>query len=180
MTTSAAALFLEVNAVYTSLPIEKEIADIRDQIIRLFHPVQIYLFGSWAKGRARKNSDIDLCLIAETDDKRELVRQILLGVEYERDLEVVVYTPGEWEKYLKGFLLKHTAINQEGHNLLKLCKKAALYDRNLETFTKDCAFLNTYYVETRYPQEDPLEVTEKDVQECIRIVNAIIGHIWGR
>lgn len=83
----------------TMLPIEKEIAGIRDQIIQLFHPIQIYLFGSWAKGRAHKNSDIDMCIIAETNDKRELARQILLEVEYERDLEVVIYTPEEWGKY---------------------------------------------------------------------------------
>lgn len=79
--------------------LSKEIADIRDQIIKLFYPVQIYLFGSWAKGRARQNSDIDMCIIAETVDKRELARQILLEVEYERDRDVIVYTPGEWEKY---------------------------------------------------------------------------------
>lgn len=81
------------------------------------------------------------------------------------------------EKYLKGFLLKHTAVNQEGHNLVKLCKKAALYDRNLEVFAKDCAFLNTYYVETRYPQEDPLVVDEKDIQECLRIANDLMAYI---
>lgn len=81
------------------------------------------------------------------------------------------------EKYLKGFLLKHTAVNQEGHNLVKLCKKAALYDRHMETFIKDCAFLNTYYAETRYPQEDPLVVDENDVQECMRIANNIMEHI---
>ena len=78
------------------LPIEKEIAGIRDQLIALFHPIQIYLFGSWVKGRARQNSDIDICLIIETEDKRELTREILLKTEYERDLEVVVYTPKEW------------------------------------------------------------------------------------
>lgn len=79
--------------------IEQEITAIRDQIINLFQPEQIYLFGSWAKGSAHKHSDIDLCIIVDTADKRELVREILLKVEYERDLDVVVYTPQEWEKY---------------------------------------------------------------------------------
>lgn len=81
------------------LPIEREIIDVRNQIIDLFRPEQIYLFGSWAKGTARQNSDIDLCVIAAAKDKRALVRAILLQVEYERDLDVVVYTPREWEQY---------------------------------------------------------------------------------
>lgn len=79
--------------------IEREITEIRDQIINLFQPKQIYLFGSWAKGNARKNSDIDLCIIVDTTDKRRLAREIFLKVEYGRDLDVVVYTPQEWEKY---------------------------------------------------------------------------------
>lgn len=81
------------------------------------------------------------------------------------------------EKYLKGFLLKHTAVNPEGHNLVKLYKKALLYDRGLEKFAKDCAFLNTYDVETRYPQEDPLIVDENDVRECLRIANELMDHM---
>lgn len=112
------------------------------------------------------------------DKARRDLRSAEILYQHEGDYDAICYFCQQVvEKYFKGFLLKHTAINQEGHNLLKLCKKAALYDRNLEVFTKDCAFLNTYYIETRYPQEDPLEVTEKDVQECIRIANTIVVHI---
>lgn len=112
------------------------------------------------------------------DKARRDLRSAEILSQHEGDNDTICYFCQQAvEKYLKGLLLKHTAINQEGHNLLKLCKKATLYDRNLEVFIKDCAFLNIYYVETRYPQEDPLEVTNKDVQECIRIANTIIGHI---
>ncbi|EGD49576.1 HEPN domain protein [Ruminiclostridium papyrosolvens DSM 2782] len=70
------------------------------------------------------------------------------------------------EKYLKGFLINATGELQEGHNLVKLCKKAVAYDRALSEFTKDMAFVNTYYIEAKYPAEDPLlsvKKTQKDV-----------------
>ena len=99
--------------------IEREIIGIRDQIVKLYRPEQIYLFGSWAKGSARQNSDIDLCVIVDTTDKRGLVREILLKVEYERDLDIVVYTPREWEKYRQdsttfAFTIQSTGVKISG------------------------------------------------------------------
>ncbi len=72
------------------------------------------------------------------------------------------------EKYLKGFLIKTTGELQEGHSLVKLCKKAVAYDKVLNDFIKDMAFVNTYYIETRYPAEDPLIVSKEDAEECIK------------
>ena len=49
-----------------------------------------------------------------------------------------------------------------------------LYDRACE-FTqlpvtrKDCAYLNQYYIESRYPADTPLSVTEQDVEKCMNI-----------
>lgn len=81
------------------------------------------------------------------------------------------------EKYLKGFLINATGELQEGHNLVKLCKKAMAYDKSLGGFIKDMAFVNTYYIETRYPAEEPLLVSKEDAEECIRIAMEVIGKI---
>ena len=81
------------------------------------------------------------------------------------------------EKYLKGFLIYKTGILYEGHNLVKLCQKAAKYEKDFKKFYKDCSFLNTYYVETRYPAEDPLIITLEEVEECLNIVERIKGFI---
>lgn len=46
------------------------------------------------------------------------------------------------EKYLKGFLINATGELQEGHNLIKLCKKASIHDGTLSEFIKDLALIN--------------------------------------
>lgn len=42
---------------------------------------------------------------------------------------------------------------------------------------KDCAFVNAFYIETRYPAEDPLVVSKEEVEECFRIVKDIVSKI---
>ena len=81
------------------------------------------------------------------------------------------------EKYLKGYLIAVTGELQEGHNLLKLCKKAMLYDIEFNVFLKDMAFVNAFYIETRYPAIDPLIVSKDDTEECFRIVNGVLARI---
>lgn len=81
------------------------------------------------------------------------------------------------EKYLKGFLIKVTGELQEGHNLIKLCKKVIAYNNALNEFVKDMAFVNTYYIETRYPADDPLLVSKEDAKECIEIAIKVIEKI---
>jgi len=75
------------------------VESVKKQIIEKFKPVDVILFGSHAKGLARKQSDIDICVITETDNKRKLVQDILLEVDCDVDLDVVVYTPKQWEQY---------------------------------------------------------------------------------
>lgn len=78
---------------------ENEVRRIQKQIEEFYQPQEIYVFGSCAKGVARKNSDIDLCVIMETENKHQAVREMFLKLDYERDLDLVVYTPQEWYKY---------------------------------------------------------------------------------
>lgn len=67
---------------------------------------------------------------------------------------------------------------QGGHSLIKLCKKACEFDDEFRKYIKDCAFLNGYYIETRYPAEDPLIADKEDVEEgmkfTVEITNAIV------
>lgn len=80
-------------------PYDLEIEDIKNQLIQKYHPLDIILFGSCAKGRVTRSSDVDICIILETNDKRKIVRDILIEVEYKVDLDVVIYTPQEWQTY---------------------------------------------------------------------------------
>ncbi len=50
------------------------LAEVIDRIVRKFHPVKIILFGSWARGSAREDSDLDLLVVLpKTEHKRKSV-----------------------------------------------------------------------------------------------------------
>lgn len=55
---------------------EKKIQEITQKIVQQFHPEKIILFGSWAWGNPSPDSDIDLLVIKETENTRELARAI--------------------------------------------------------------------------------------------------------
>jgi len=79
------------------------------------------------------------------------------------------------EKSLKGLLLKTTGDMIEGHSLIYLCKQASNLQIEFKSKLKDCAFVNQYYIETRYPADNPLVVTDEEAYECISIAEEIYG-----
>ncbi len=97
---------------------DKEIEKIKNQLIDKYNPIDIILFGSCAKARISRGSDIDICIILETDDKRKTVRDILVNVDYDVDLDVVIYTPEEWQKYKDDKATFVSIINKTGVSLI--------------------------------------------------------------
>ena len=70
------------------------IEDVVRQIAEKFHPQKIILFGSYARGDFRPESDVDLLVVMET--KLKPVRQeieICHNIEYHFGLDILVYTP---------------------------------------------------------------------------------------
>lgn len=76
-----------------------KITTIVEKIARNYDPEKIILFGSYAKGLANDNSDLDFIIIKETDKPKAKrgreVRKHLLGALIPIDLKV--YTPKEFE-----------------------------------------------------------------------------------
>lgn len=98
--------------------------------------------------------------------------------EYQGDYGLVLFHLQQAvEKYFKGYLICETGILQDGHSLIKLCKKASAYNDGFRKFIKDCAFLNGYYIETRYPAEDPLIAEDEDVKDGLEFTEEIINFI---
>ncbi|MCX7018420.1 MAG: nucleotidyltransferase domain-containing protein [Candidatus Sumerlaeota bacterium] len=68
-----------------------------DRITRRFSPLRIILFGSWARGNARPDSDLDLLIVLpHVENKRHATIEILRslnGLPLSKD--VVVTTPEE-------------------------------------------------------------------------------------
>ncbi|MEJ0103172.1 MAG: nucleotidyltransferase domain-containing protein [Bacteroidota bacterium] len=77
---------------------QKEIGLIIKEIASAYQPEKIYLFGSYADGKANEDSDIDLFIIKNTD-KRKIERSREVR-RYIKDyplagIDIIVYTPEE-------------------------------------------------------------------------------------
>lgn len=74
-----------------------------DRIVQKFHPIRIILFGSWARGSAREDSDLDLLVVLpKVEHKRKAAIQIgnsLSNLPIGKD--IIVTTPEDIEKYGK-------------------------------------------------------------------------------
>jgi HEPN domain-containing protein len=77
------------------------------------------------------------------------------------------------EKVLKGYILCKNNEVIEGHSLIFLCKEASKINKVFRNYLKDCALINQYYIETRYPADVPLVVTDDEAEECIKITEDI-------
>ncbi|MBR6563447.1 MAG: HEPN domain-containing protein [Clostridia bacterium] len=82
------------------------------------------------------------------------------------------------EKALKGYILKHTEQLLDGHSLIFLIRRASRFDEEIRKYNKDCAFVNQFYIETRYPADIPDEVDESEVRECLETALSVLNHIF--
>ena len=78
-------------------PAEK-IDEIVDSLIKVYHPLEIYLFGSYAWGKPDKDSDIDFAVIVDESnlDMASRIRlsfDALWGIGISTD--IIVYTKSE-------------------------------------------------------------------------------------
>ena len=78
----------------------KEVDYISRQIIKKYAPEVIILFGSVAKGIFKANSDIDLCIIKNTNDKRKLLADMYVCIDCRIPFDLVLYTTDEWNKFV--------------------------------------------------------------------------------
>lgn len=99
--------------------IERKIKEISNKIAKEYKPEKIILFGSWAWGEPRQDSDIDLFIVKKSEERRiereRQVQRLLLGTRL--PIDVLVYTPEEVEKrlWLEDFFIKK--IFQRGKHL---------------------------------------------------------------
>lgn len=70
------------------------IQSVVDQIVLHFHPQKIILFGSYAYGTPRPESDVDLLVIMETQlSNAEQASRICRKIQYRFGLDLIVCTP---------------------------------------------------------------------------------------
>ena len=73
---------------------QKAIDQVVEQIVEKFKPQKIILFGSYARGNPRPESDVDLLVVMDTP-LREVQQaiQICQKIEYRFGLDLIVHTP---------------------------------------------------------------------------------------
>ena len=81
----------------------EEIDNIVEQLVRLYKPAKIILFGSLAEGQIHESSDIDLFIIK--NDVPEMgvdrIRQLDRLIKYRLATDFIVYKPDELDRRLK-------------------------------------------------------------------------------
>lgn len=101
--------------------------------------------------------------------------------EHEGDYSLVAFHCQQAiEKTLKGYILENTHKLVDGHSLVYLCRQVNNFDTNIRSFLKDCAYVNQFYIETRYPADLPSELDKEDAGECIDIADKLINYIINR
>ena len=90
------------------------IQSIKEQIVARYNPNKIVLFGSQAKGTATKKSDIDLCVVTDTNDKRSLITDMYLSIESDRPFDLVLYSEVEWQECISDTTSFAYLINKTG------------------------------------------------------------------
>ena len=74
-----------------------EIQGISDVIVKTIKPEKVILFGSYGRGDATDDSDVDLFVVAATSlprkDRSPAIRRLFVGKRI--PLDILVYTPDE-------------------------------------------------------------------------------------
>ena len=103
---------------------EEAIDDVVDQIATQFRPKQIILFGSYAYGQPRPESDLDLLVVMDTPlrqrEQRRLIRQ---AINYNFGLDLIVRKPATlaqrlaWgDFFLREITEKGKVMYESAHN----------------------------------------------------------------
>ena len=82
----------------------EEINKIKERLINVYQPIEIYLFGSYAWGHPDEESDVDLLIIVDDSDQKTYKRSIP-GYQALSDLrisnDIIVYTKEEFDQRIK-------------------------------------------------------------------------------
>ena len=107
----------------TRIP-QAAIQSLAEQISVLFHPQKIILFGSYAYGTPRPESDVDLLVVIDTHlSELEQAAVICRAIPYRFGLDLVVYTPQrlaqrlEWgDSFLREIIQRGVTLYESAHS----------------------------------------------------------------
>ena len=87
------------------------------------------------------------------------------------------------EKALKGYTLYKTGHLVDGHNLPWLCRNAARCNSAFEEWLDEAAAMARLYIETRYPSDKPLAISDERLNNILNMAddmyNFICENVYG-
>jgi len=98
--------------------ISKElIEEVKNRLVKVYNPVEIYLFGSYAWGSPDEESDLDLLIVVDKSSERSFDRlrpgqRALFGLGVSKDM--IVYTKDEFERYASNVTTLCHKIKKDG------------------------------------------------------------------
>lgn len=93
----------------------KHIQEIAWQIVEYFHPQKIILFGSHAYGTATADSDVDLLVVIDTEEKPlHVAARIAAAIDHPFPLDIIIFTPSEWNASLRRKGIFATEVTMKG------------------------------------------------------------------
>ena len=91
--------------------LKKVVASLKEK----YHPEKIILFGSMASGDITETSDIDLLIIKETTKGFfDRLREVVTLCDYNVGVDIIVYTPEEYERACEKSLFFREEILKKG------------------------------------------------------------------
>lgn len=81
------------------------------------------------------------------------------------------------EKILKAYMLFIDNRLVDGHSLIYLNKECRKYNPEFSGIASDVRDLNTYYIETRYPADAAVPITNKEAKESVEAADKILKFV---
>lgn len=104
---------------------KKIVREVTERLVKVYDPVAIYLFGSYAWGIPTENSDLDLLIVVENSNQSPYERAAaghlaLCGVGISKD--IIVRTRKHFEKNSKDITTLSYKIKHEGKPIYEKAK----------------------------------------------------------
>jgi len=92
-----------------------DIRKVVQQIVARFRPQKVILFGSYAYGTPRKDSDVDLLVVMDTrENPLRMAGLISAAIDHPFPLDILVMTPLDLEQYLSERAVFPTQVMARG------------------------------------------------------------------
>jgi uncharacterized protein len=105
--------------------LEKELDIFVEKVRKAYSPEKIIIFGSLTTEKVTENSDLDVIVVAETQDKFwSRMKNISKLCSRKVGMDVLVYTPAEFDNLLSTRTFFKTEIQEKGKVIYEQSKTA--------------------------------------------------------